>query len=345
MSARILVVDDQPEDRRLLAAMLEPYGYEIRTASSGEEALEVAASDPPDMILLDVVMGGMSGYDACRELRADERTRVVPIVMLTASPEQDKVAGLEAGADDFVMKPFDRHELLARVRSLLRIKSYHDTVARQAAELAELNRTLEMRVAAQVAEILSLRGLGGTARFQREGEFWTIAFDGSAFRLRDTKGLHYIGALLREPGRERYALDLETAHAGGDERGAPVAGDAGPILDPEAKAQYRARLDDLANEIQSAEEQNDTERAARATEEREALVHELAAAVGLGGRDRRAGSDAERARVNVTRAIRAALERIQEHSRALGQHLDATLRTGQFCAYVPDPRSPIRWEL
>jgi CheY-like chemotaxis protein len=345
VSQRILIVDDQPRDQRLLAGMLEPFGYEIRMASSGEEALAIALADPPDLVLLDIVMGGMSGYDVCRHLREDERTRFLPIVMLTASPDQDKVTGLEVGADDFVVKPFERHELLARVRSLLRLKSYQDTVARQAAELATLNRTLEDRVAAQVAEILALRGLGGTARFKHDGEFWAIAYEGEAFRLRDTKGLHYIADLLREPGRERHALDLVAAQAGRDADAPMVQGDAGAILDSEAKAQYRARLQELEDDIKEAEERNDRERASQAQEERELLIQQLSAAVGLGGRDRKAASDAERARVNVTRAIRAVLDRIAEHSPALGKHLDATLRTGVFCEYVPDPRSPIRWEL
>jgi len=116
------------------------------------------------------------------------------------------------------------------------------------------------------------------------------------------------------------------------------------MLDAQAKAQYRARLEDLAEELREAEQWNDRERLARATEERESLAHELAAAIGLGGRDRKAASDAERARVNVTRSIKAALERIGEHSPALGRHLGATLRTGQYCSYVPDPRTPVRWE-
>lgn len=342
MSERILVVDDQARDRRLVVAMLEPYGYRIEEASSGEEALQMISADPPDLILLDVVMSGMSGYDVCRELRGRDTTRFVPVVMLTANPEQDKVAALEVGADDFVVKPFDRHELLARVRSLLRIKAYQDTIARQAAELEDLNCTLEARVAAQVAEILALRGLDGAARLRHEGEFWTIAFEGSAFRLRDSKGLHYIAELLRDPGRERHALDLVAADAGGVR---PAAGDAGPVLDAAAKAQYRARLDELADDARDAERSNDPERAARAEEERQALVEQLAAAVGLGGRDRRAAADAERARVNVTRAVKAVMERIAEHSPALGAHFAATLRTGQFCAYVPDPRSSVRWEL
>lgn len=158
---------------------------------------------------------------------------------------------------------------------------------------AQLFRGLqvETRVGAQVAEILALRGLDGTSRFRHEGEFWTIAFEGSAFRLRDSKGLHYIADLRREPGRERHVLDLVAAHSDAD-TARPVASDAGPILDPTAKAQYRARLDELAEDLHDAERLNDPVRTARAEQERQALLDQLAAAVGLGGRDRKASSDA-----------------------------------------------------
>jgi CheY-like chemotaxis protein len=343
MEGRILLVDDQPQNLRLLEGILGPYGYAVTSASSGDEALRASASQPPDLILLDVVMPGMTGYDVCRRLRDAPTTRFVPIVMLTANPDQDKIAAIEAGADDFVLEPFDKQELLARIRSLLRIKTYHDTIERQAAELAQLNRTLQQRVESQVIEILALRGLGGTAVFRREGEFWTIAFEGAAFKLRDSKGLHYIAALLREPGRERHALDL----VGGPSDGAPLptGSDAGPVLDPQAKAEYKARLDELEEELREAEQFNDRERISRANDERELLAHELAAAVGLGGRDRKAASDAERGRVNVTRAIKSVLDRIAENSAPLAKHFEATLRTGTFCSYAPDPNATLQWDL
>jgi len=342
---RILLVDDQPGNLRLLEAILAPHGYDITAVSSGEEALRVIDRAPPDLVLLDIVMPGIKGYEVCRRVRANDTTSFLPIVMVTANPEQDKVAGIEAGADDFIVEPFEKHELLARVRSLLRIKAYHDTVERMAAELAQLNRTLEERVAAQVKENLALRGLGGTAVFRREGEFWTIAFEGAAFRLKDAKGLQYIARLLGEPGREVHVLRLlapSTAEGDAIQR---AAGDAGPALDHQAKREYRARLEELEAELREAEEWNDAERAARARQERELLAHELGAAVGLGGRDRTAASDAERARINVTRAIKAALDRIATHSPALGRHFEATLRTGTFCVYLPDPDAQVRWEL
>ena len=127
MTATILVVDDVPQNLRLLEAVLEPRGYKVVTATSGEEALERLAG--VDLVLLDVVMPGIDGYEVCRRLRSDPRTSFLPVVMVTASGEQEKRLAIEAGADDFVAKPFDHDELLARVRSLLRIKRYHDAIA------------------------------------------------------------------------------------------------------------------------------------------------------------------------------------------------------------------------
>jgi adenylate cyclase len=157
--ARILVVDDVPENVRLLEAVLTPRGYEVLTATSGKEALDVVASAQPDLLLLDVVMPGMDGYAVCQALRDDEETAVLPVIMVTSSGGQEKTQAIEAGADDFITKPFNHHELLTRVRSLLRIKRYHDTIKVQAAELLELNRTLEQRVRSQVEELERLRRL------------------------------------------------------------------------------------------------------------------------------------------------------------------------------------------
>jgi CheY-like chemotaxis protein/DNA-binding CsgD family transcriptional regulator len=155
----ILVVDDSPANLRLLDAVLAPTGHEVRFAESGPEALTRVAESVPDLVLLDVLMPGMSGYEVCRRLRADPATRALPIILITASEQQEKLTALEVGADDFVQKSFDRVELLARVRSLLRIKEANDTIRAQATELAELNRTLEARIAAQVEEIGRLNRL------------------------------------------------------------------------------------------------------------------------------------------------------------------------------------------
>jgi len=160
--AKILIVDDLPQNIRLLEAVLEPRGYDVVSAGSGAEALAIVGDDDIDLVLLDILMPEMDGYEVCRRLRDDEATRFLPIVMVTASGEQEKLTAAEAGADDFVTKPFDHAELLARVRSLVRIKRYHDTIEAQAAELAAFNQQLEQRVREQVDE---LERLGRLRRF------------------------------------------------------------------------------------------------------------------------------------------------------------------------------------
>lgn len=154
---KVLVVDDMPQNIRLLEAVLVPHGYAVVSATSGEEALAKVKSERPDLLLLDIVMPGMNGYEVCRRLRDDPETAFLPIVMVTASDAPEKLQAVEAGADDFIPKPFDQQELLARVRSLLRIKRYYDTIERQKAELAEWNRTLEERVHQQVEELEHMR--------------------------------------------------------------------------------------------------------------------------------------------------------------------------------------------
>ena len=151
--ATILVVDDLPANLKLLDAVLAPRGFTVRTATTGEEALRCLALEVPDLVLLDVLMPGIDGYETCRRIRANPSTEYLPVVMVTASGDQQKVAAIEAGADDFVTKPFEQAELLARVRSLVRVKRYHDTVVRQADELARWNTELETKVAEQVREI------------------------------------------------------------------------------------------------------------------------------------------------------------------------------------------------
>ncbi len=155
-AARILVVDDTPVNLKLLADLLTAKGYVVTTASSGPEALEKIDAAAPDLVLLDVMMPGMSGYEVCRKLRANPALPMLPVVMVTAlDPAQERVKGIDAGADDFLTKPINQPELLARVRSLLRVKTLWD-------QLADLNRTLEVRVTEQVGQ---LERLGRLKRF------------------------------------------------------------------------------------------------------------------------------------------------------------------------------------
>ena len=172
-----------------------------------------------------------------------------------------------------------------------------------------------------------------------EGDVWAVHWGGRTARVRDSRGMRHLAVLLARPGTEVHSLEL------GGAPGAVTSGDAAPLLDDRARAAYKARLADLGEDLAEAEAFNDTERAARTQAEIDALVDQLTAAAGLGGRDRGTTTDAERARVAVRRALKAALDRLAEVLPDLGAHLDATLRTGVFCAYVPDPASPVRWSI
>jgi tetratricopeptide (TPR) repeat protein len=188
--------------------------------------------------------------------------------------------------------------------------------------------------------------------FRREGDYWSVIFEGRTVRVRDLKGMRYLARLLADPGREYHVLDLVAAETGSGAQvdssqaaGLPRSafGDAGESLDAQAKDAYRRRLAEIDDDLEQARAIGDAERAAQADAERDFLVQELARAFGLGGRDRRAASASERARAGVTRAVRQAMARITEHHPQLGQHLSRTIRTGTYCAYVPDPRAPADW--
>ena len=154
MSYKVLVVDDTPANVKLLADLLKVKGYEVSTAANGEEGLAKVAAEHPDIVLLDIMMPGMSGYDVCRTIRANPGTALLPVVLVTSlDPNQERVKGMEAGADDFLQKPINQQELFARVKSLLRVKSLQDEVKQQAEKLAEWNAMLEARVKEQVDQL------------------------------------------------------------------------------------------------------------------------------------------------------------------------------------------------
>ena len=188
--------------------------------------------------------------------------------------------------------------------------------------------------------------------FRREGDYWTVIFDGHTVRVRDLKGMHYLARLLADPGREFHVLDLVAAESGSGARldnsqtarlTRSALGDAGEMLDTRAKNAYRRRLAEIDDDIDQAHAIGDGERAAQANAERDFLLRELSRAVGLSGRDRRAASASEHARAGVTRAVRQSITRIAEHHPQLGEHLSRTIRTGTYCAYMPDPRAPAGW--
>jgi tetratricopeptide (TPR) repeat protein len=189
--------------------------------------------------------------------------------------------------------------------------------------------------------------------FRREGDYWTVTFDGHTMRLRDLKGMRYLARLLADPGREYHVLDLvaaETspgARVGSGQAANPprsALGDAGEFLDAQAKHAYRRRLAEVDDDIEQARSIGDSDRAAQAETERGFLIRELTRAFGLSGRGRRAASASERARAGVTRAVRQAIARLGEHHPQLAEHLGRTIRTGTYCAYRPDPRAPAGWE-
>jgi len=190
---------------------------------------------------------------------------------------------------------------------------------------------------------------GAAASFQRDGDFWSIAYEGKRLRLKDAKGLQYIAHLLHHADRDFHVADLASGsdvETIGREGGIEIArglGDAGEVLDAQARSEYRERLEALKAEHEEVTRWGDTGRAASLNEEIEFLTEELSAAYGAGGRVRKAGDVANRARKAVTSRIRDTIARIAKEHPSLGRHLENAIRTGVFCSYRPD-RSP-GWEL
>jgi hypothetical protein len=206
------------------------------------------------------------------------------------------------------------------------------------------------------SELLTEHGLLEEHKvFRKEGEYWTIVFEQKTIRLRNSLGVRCIARLLENPERQLLALDLLAFVRGGfDLEGSAgnqdVNGliqlrpsDLGPHLDQTAKSAYRERLMDLRHELEDAKQFNDMGRVSMIEEEISAIARELASAVGLGKRDRRMGSDVERARVSATNAIRGVLRKMSPQHPSLARYLTTTIRTGSFCGYFPDPRFPGAW--
>jgi DNA-binding response OmpR family regulator len=346
--ATILVVDDDPKHLRLVEVLLRPRGYTVVTAANGAAALEQVHRAQPDLILLDVMMPLVDGFEVCKLLKDHPATRLIPVVMMTAlGSVEDRIKGIDAGADDFLTKPVHRDELLARIRTSLRLKQAID------ATLDRFRQEISQRPP-EVADAI----------FRQEGDYWTLAYHGTVCRLKDLKGLHYLACLLARPGEACHVSTLVSAV---DQPPGPLAppaaralsnaqwaaqhlrvgglGDAGAVLDAQAQAAYKRRLEELQADLAEAQRWQDLGRATTAQAEIEFLTAELAAALGLRGRERRVASSAERARLMVTKAIKAALDKIREHHPALGHHLATSITTGTCCTYTPDPTSPLSWIL
>jgi tetratricopeptide (TPR) repeat protein len=206
---------------------------------------------------------------------------------------------------------------------------------------SEHHAVLELQAARTILERIEVAASATTDTnvFRREGDYWSVVFEGRTVRVRDLKGMRYLAQLLAHPGRQFHVLDLVAAETGQQ----TALGDAGEMLDEQAKTAYRRRLVEIEEDIEQARALRDARREAQADAERDFLARELARAVGLGGRDRRAASASERARSGVTRALRQGIARIGEHHPDLGEHLNRAVRTGTYCAYVPDPGAPAAW--
>jgi CheY-like chemotaxis protein len=299
-------------------------------AAAGAGALAALHAHRPDVVVVEL-RSLEEGRHLIRDLRADETVQDAAVIFLTEAFATDVRAALLAeGADDCMSRPFNSTELRMRVRNLVR-------AGQRFRLLRERNRTLEAEVRGHVPGEMS-----GPV-FRREGDYWTVLHHGRVFRLRDSKGLRHLSHLLERPADQVHVLALCVPC----DEGRPVQklGDAGLILDATAKTSYRRRLEDLKELLEDARRAGDPIRTSRIEDEMHAIASELARAVGLHGRDRRAASIAERARINVTRTIKAAIGSIAVHDRALAKHLDASVRTGTFCSYYPAPASPGPWRL
>lgn len=205
----------------------------------------------------------------------------------------------------------------------------------------ELGRALLERLEESLASRPVLASLEESL-FMRQGDYWTIRYQGQTAILKATRGLDCLCYLLRHPARDVHVSELLPTPI--DVPLPAVFHDGGPILDSQAKAEYKRRIDELRNDLEEAEGFNDFYRAARTRSEMGAIAERLAAAVGLGGRDRRSSSEAERARSAVTKRIKEAIHKIEKVMPALGSHLAARIKTGYFCSYNPHPDRPVTWE-
>jgi CRP-like cAMP-binding protein len=231
-----------------------------------------------------------------------------------------------------------------------------------------LRKEMESRAASSGPYNVPVASRAAHAIFSRTGDYWKVVYGEEECLIKECKGLHYICDLLRRPGTDIHVLELVATVDGLDSNAAQIdtpqpsddevlaeltsdnlsfshLRDAGEILDARAKAAYRRRLTELREDLMEAKQSGDENRGIRAEEEIAALTRELSRAVGLGGHDRRVGSAAERARLNVTRSINLALERIARSSPKTGRHLKGLIKTGTFCCYQSDPDRPLTWQL
>jgi FixJ family two-component response regulator len=357
----VFVVDDDASIRDSLGDLIGSAGLNVQTFASAQEFLTTQRPDAAGCLVLDVQLPGLSGLELQQEL-AKVNVRL-PIIFITGHGDIPMtVRAMKAGASEFLTKPFRDADLLNAIEQAIdcgrQSKQYKTKPIERVQETQPREIVGSARASSMRHSWPPTQGL-----FRKEGEYWTLGYAGHLCRLKDARGLAHLAQLLRSPGREFHALDLVRGSATGPlagrdaeatgaskgqvrEAGLHIGnlGDAGEWLDQQAKASYRHRLAELREELQAAKALGHIARAEAAEREIEALVAELAHATGLGGRDRRAASAAERARQSVSRAIKLAVDKITGHLPELGHHLARSIKTGTYCCYTPDPQGAITWD-
>ncbi|MBV8957203.1 MAG: hypothetical protein JO087_00425 [Actinobacteria bacterium] len=316
--------------------------------------------------------------DASRELdRRVEGAQHAPITA-EAARLRARVRATEgdpreaAAIIDATVATLDRREAdlpLVRARLYVDLARFHSQLGDEASAMVAAKAAAAVLTRADIdlppadRDVLRRLGVGGPAEavtegpagcrvasLARDGSWWTAACGDTKVRLKHTKGLQYLAELVGHPGVERHVVDLvdqveKLAPDGPRDLRRKVGGDLGPALDRSARDEYRRRVSDLRDEIEDALAAEDDERAAALQGELFVLLQELSRAFGLGGRDRATGTVAEKARLNVTRAVRAAITKVAEALPEAGAVLDRRVRTGVFCAYEPHPDDPVLWKI
>jgi tetratricopeptide (TPR) repeat protein len=293
------------------------------------KALSAAASVARGRVLLDE--GKIA--DARRHL-----AQAVRLWTAIGAPYETGVARLELSR----AYKLEGHDMLAQQE----LHAARSLFERAGAELLTEDAAQKIATDAPSPGVEGVPPSNDAATFRRDGDGWLIAFSGRSVRLKDRKGLRYLARLLATAGQEHHVLALvaeESGSAGTEQEHELGPGDSGVMLDAHAKETYRRRLVEIDEDLAEAEAMGDAGRVEQARRERDFLQRELSRALGLGGRDRSAGVASERARASITRAIRQAMALIDEHHSALAAHLGRAIRTGTYCAYLPDPQAHVRW--
>ncbi|HEX9696735.1 MAG TPA: response regulator transcription factor [Actinomycetota bacterium] len=342
----VMLVDDHPMWRQTLRDVVEQTesGVIVAESGDGKDAVAQAKRIKPQVIVMDVHLPSMNGIEVTRTVaKMLPETRI--LVLSSSDDRTDVIEAVRAGASGYVVKTEGSPEIASAVRRVFAGELvFPASVAgivleelRSGATTRKSNTGAKARPSKETSNV-----------FRREGDYWTLSFGAAMFRARDSRGLRYVAHLLASPHREFQAMELVAVASRRDRTESAVmkaagASDAGEVLDQKARTAYRRRIEALTQDAEEAESFNDFERASQAREEIDRLVAELARAVGLGGRSRRAASDSERARVAVRNSITAAVKGIARHDAGLARHLQNAIRTGVFCSYVPD--RPVDWRL